>query len=180
MFHRDTFRLIKKTANRFFSLVMIVLIGVAFMMGLLSTRPIMEKSVDSYADEYSLQDLQLFSSYGFGDEDIEAIIQQDYIDKVFVSRFEDVYSIDSEGEVRVTRVEEAGRNINQLELVDGRMPEKTGEAVILDGGMTKGTYRIGEKFTLFLDDSDILEKFRTAYFGKKEDAVTDATELIDE
>ena len=73
MFHLDTLRLIKRTFNRFFSLLMIVLIGVAFMMGLLSSRPIMEKSVDAYYDKYHLQDFQIYSSYGFDDNDIRAL-----------------------------------------------------------------------------------------------------------
>ena len=59
MFNKDTVRLIGKSFKRFFSLLMIVLIGSSFMMGLLSTREIMEKSVDRYNDSYSLQDIQL-------------------------------------------------------------------------------------------------------------------------
>ena len=59
MFQKDTFRLIKSTFNRFFSLFMMVVIGVAFMMGLMSTKIIMKGSVDAYNDKYKLQDLQL-------------------------------------------------------------------------------------------------------------------------
>ena len=73
MFKIDTFRLIKKTFKRFFSLIMIVFIGTAFMMGLMSTETIMKKSVDVYAKEYNLQDLQLYSPFGFCDEDINEI-----------------------------------------------------------------------------------------------------------
>ena len=61
MFHIDTLRLIRKSFNRFFSLVMIVMIGAAFMMGLLSSRVIMEDSVDRYNDKNHLQDIQIFS-----------------------------------------------------------------------------------------------------------------------
>ena len=91
MFHKDTIRLIKKTFNRFISLLMIVLIGSAFMMGLLSTRTIMEDNVDRYADDLSLQDIQFYSSYGFCDEDIEALKKLECIDEVFASRFRDVF-----------------------------------------------------------------------------------------
>ena len=101
MFHKDTIRLIKKTFNRFISLLMIVLIGSAFMMGLLSTRTIMEDNVDRYADELSLQDIQFYSSYGFCDEDIEALKELECIDEVFASRFRDVYSLSSAGNVSV-------------------------------------------------------------------------------
>ena len=159
MFHKDTIRLIKKTFNRFISLLMIVLIGSAFMMGLLSTRTIMEDNVDRYADDLSLQDIQFYSSYGFCDEDIEALKKLECIDEVFASRFRDVFSISSAGSVRVTRVEEAERNLDRFELLEGRMPEAPGEALVLDSGMTKGEYSTGEHLSLFLEDDDISELF---------------------
>ena len=73
MFHRDTFRLIKKTFRRFFTIFLMVFIGVAFMVGLLSSYSIMEKSVDIYYDEYNFMDVQLYSSYGFDDNDVKAM-----------------------------------------------------------------------------------------------------------
>ena len=164
MFHKDTFRLIKKTANRFLSLLMIVLIGVAFMMGLLSSRPIMEDNVDRYADEYHLHDFQIYSSYGFCSDDIEAIKKNSYVDRVFASKFADVYSESADGTVRVTRVEEIERDVDRYELIDGRMPQKGNEAVILDGGMTKGEFSDITTLKLFLDDSDISEVLKNDTF----------------
>ena len=73
MFRKDTFRMIKKTYKRFVSLVLIVLIGSGFMMGLMSTSTIMRKSMDAYNDEYNLQDIQIYSNYGFCLKDIETI-----------------------------------------------------------------------------------------------------------
>ena len=158
MFNKDTLRLIRKSSNRFISLLMIVLIGTAFMMGLLSSRPIMEKSVDAYADEYALHDLQFYSSYGFCDEDVEAIAEDESIDEVFPSRFSDVLSEDENGGIRVTRVEEVERNIDCFQLIDGRLPENNDEALVLDVGMTKGERHVGEVFRLFLEDEDINDK----------------------
>ena len=62
MFHRDTFRLIRKTAKRFVTIVLIVLIGVAFMVGLMSTEPTMRASVDKYYDTQNFMDLQLLTT----------------------------------------------------------------------------------------------------------------------
>ncbi len=161
MFHKDTFRLIKRTFNRFFSLVMIVLIGVAFMMGLLSTREIMETNVDRYSDENSLQDIQLYSSYGFDDADIEAISSLDYVDKVFASRFIDAYAEGENGEILVTRIEEADRSVAGFELIDGRLPQAEGEAVIVDSGMTKGSFKTGRTMRIYLEGEDISETLAT-------------------
>ena len=158
MFNKDTLRLIRKTSNRFISLFMIVLIGTAFMMGLLSTRSIMETSVDRYSDEYDLHDLQFYSSYGFCKEDVKAISEDESIDQVFASKFMDVLSEDANGAVRVTRAEEIERNLDRFELINGRMPVNNDEALVLDVGMTKGERHTGEVFTLFSEDEDLNEK----------------------
>ncbi len=131
MFHKDTLRLIKSTFNRFLSLLLIVLIGVAFMMGLLSTRRIMEYNVDRYADEEALQDIQLFSSYGFDDKDVRALQKLDYVESVFPSRLVDCYSESKYG-ITVARAEEIDRTVNLFELSEGRMPENAKEILILD------------------------------------------------
>ena len=164
MFHLDTLRLIKRTFNRFFSLLMIVLIGVAFMMGLLSSRPIMEKSVDAYYDKYHLQDFQIYSSYGFDENDVKAIADLDYVDRCFASRMVDVYSRDDNDNVNVTRVEELTRNMNQFELIEGRLPQKDDELVVVANNMSLEVYKIGSHLELFLDDRDIYDSLTTANY----------------
>ncbi|MBR3151470.1 MAG: ABC transporter permease [Erysipelotrichaceae bacterium] len=163
MFHKDTLRLIKSTFNRFLSLLLIVLIGVAFMMGLLSTRRIMEYNVDRYADEEVLQDIQLFSSYGFDDKDVRALQKLDYVESVFPSRLVDCYSESKYG-ITVARAEEIDRTVNLFELSEGRMPENAKEILILDNGSMSTSYAIGEKLRLYLEDEDIGEKLKNTEF----------------
>ena len=165
MFQKDTLRLIGKTFNRFFSLLMIVLIGVSFMMGLLSTRQIMEDSVDIYNDEYNLQDIQLYSSYGFDDNDIAAIKSQEYVEDIFPSRMIDVFCrAEGTEDVYVCRVEETLRKVNKYNLIEGRMPNAYGEALVLSTGLNDSRYKIGDKLTVFLADEDISEKLRVDEF----------------
>ena len=104
MFRKETFRLIKRTFRRFMSLTLIVMIGSGFMMGLMSTPKTMRESVDIYYNETDLQDLQLYSSYGFCDEDVQALRGLEYIDTVFPSRTIDVHATNERGSVLVVRV----------------------------------------------------------------------------
>ena len=171
MFHIDTLRLIRKSFNRFFSLVMIVMIGAAFMMGLLSSRVIMEDSVDKYNDKNHLQDIQIFSSYGFDENDIEAIRSLDFVERCFPSKMIDVFSQGEDGSVFVTRVEETRRDIDQFELLSGRLPDNSSEVVVLNNNMGGGGYQIGDKLTLYLDDDDV-----TKYLKKKEVEVVGVAE----
>lgn len=162
MFRVDTFRLIKKTIKRFLSLVLIVLIGVAFMMGLLSSSVIMRESVDRYDDEYNLQDIQIYSQYGFCTQDVIKLRQTPGIEKVFASKMVDVNCIRQDGTEIVSRICEIQRGVNSIKLDRGRLPEKDNECVILLDVNGEYNYRLGEHLRLHLDDEDINDylKFR--------------------
>ena len=129
MFHKDTLRLIKKTIRRFLTIFLMVFIGVAFMVGLLSSHSIMKKSVDIYYDEYNFMDVQLYSSYGFGQEDVDVIKKASVVEDVFATKFVDVYGTQDEM-IYVTRVQELDSSVNQFELLSGRMPQNENEIVI--------------------------------------------------
>ena len=143
MFRKDTFRLIKRSLNRFLSLVSIVAIGTGFMMGLNSAPTLMRNSVDKYNFDSNLHDIQLFSSYGFCDEDIEVIKEIDFIDGVFASKMQDVFiDVEDIGQ-RVIRLRELESDVNKIELVEGRLPMKADEAVYIVGEYE--VFDIGDK-----------------------------------
>ena len=70
---KDTIRDIKKSLGRFFSILMICALGVAFFVGIKSAPLSMEKTVDQYYDDYNMMDLRLLSTFGFTENDVEAI-----------------------------------------------------------------------------------------------------------
>ena len=70
---KDTLREIRKSFGRFLSILLIVALGVAFFAGVKASVPDMKYTADAYFDEYNLQDIQLFSTVGFTDEDVEKI-----------------------------------------------------------------------------------------------------------
>ncbi len=164
MFHLDTLRLIRRTFNRFSSILLIVLIGVAFMMGLLTSRPLMETSVDVYDDGYDLQDIQIFSSYGFDDRDVFRIREQEFAEKVFASRMVDVYADIGPSAGLVTRVEEVERNVNRFRLESGRMPEKADERLIVYNGAMSNEYTLGTKVKVYLDGEDVTDHLKTTEY----------------
>ena len=154
MFKKDTFRLIKKTFNRFFSLLMIVLIGTAFMMGLMSNPTIMRGSVDKYDDDNNLQDIQLYSSYGFCDEDVKAIKAYEGIENVQASKQVDVYCRRKDGSIVVARVLESDPKVNGYDLTSGREPRASRECLVLANMNSESAYQIGDALTFFFEDED--------------------------
>ena len=156
MFHKDTLRLIKKTFKRFLTILLMVLIGVSFMVGLLATKPIMHKSVDIYYDDKNFMDVQLFSSYGFNEEDVDYLKNQEIIEDAFASRFIDVYGR-LDDQVYVTRVQELNSDINQFELISGRMPENEKEALTLGSSSFGTVFKEGETVQLYLEESELID-----------------------
>lgn len=160
MFKIDTFRLIKKTFKRFFSLIMIVFIGTAFMMGLMSTETIMKKSVDIYAKDYKLQDLQLYSPFGFCDEDINEIKKLESVENVFASKFVDAYGlIGNDVEPSIIHLRELNSDVNKYELVSGRLPRTNNEIVISNNSVVADNIPLGTHVSLYLNQGDEISDF---------------------
>ena len=156
MFRIETFRLIGRTFKRFLSLTLIVMIGAGFMMGLMSAPEVMRKSVDKYYDEYNLQDLVIYSPYGFCNEDYQAIRNADGVESVYVSKEIDCNGSDIDGVSKVIRVSELSKNINNYRLISGRLPENKNECLYINNDF--GTaYEIGDKFVLDYGTKDINE-----------------------
>ena len=163
MFFKDTLRLIKKTIKRFLTIFLMVFIGVSFMVGLLATPPIMYKSVDDYFDEYNFMDVQLYSSYGFDEEDVKVIQDTDNVDKVFASKYVDVFS-SYKDLTYITRVQELDADLNQFELIEGRMPKEENEALIIGDEDFNTLVPQGETITVFLEDSEVTDSIKTTEY----------------
>lgn len=134
---KDTFRDIKKSLGRFFSILIICALGVAFFVGIKSSPLTMEKTVDQYYDDYHMMDLRLISTFGFTENDVKALKTLDGIEGVFPTYSQDVLTTYENREL-VLKVHALPKDlsednpdyINRMELIEGRLPQKSGEVVI--------------------------------------------------
>ena len=76
---KDFFREIKKSLNRYLSILFIVALGVAFYAGIRSAEPDMQLSADTYFDQTSLMDIQVISTLGLTEDDAKAVQNVDGI-----------------------------------------------------------------------------------------------------
>lgn len=157
---KNAFAEMKKTKSRFLSIFGIIAIGTGFFAGLLQSAPAMKVSSDHYYDRTSLSDIRLVSTYGFDDNDIDALKKGLPDVDVYPGYFTDAYVNTDSGEKKVARVyslDKTGENnpYSSLQIVDGRLPEKENECVI-DSGKLLAHYKVGDKLTLCGDeDTDI-------------------------
>lgn len=128
----DAMRTIKKTISKFITLFAIVTLGVSFFVGVSASPQIMSNSVDLYNDQNNLMDIQIFSIYGFDNEDIKVLENIEGIEEVQGKKFVDVLLKvgSNESVTRVVGYEENLGGINQFKLIQGRLPQNETECLI--------------------------------------------------
>ena len=153
---KSIFRTIKSSLSRFLAILAIVALGVGFLAGLLSSPGDMRVSADHYYDESRMYDARVLSTLGLTEDDLEAVKAVDGVEAVMPVYDTDLVLV-SEGEDAssyTTRMHslpqdtsaESENYLNQLTLVEGRMPEKSGEiVVVLTKSFTGGESWIGPR-----------------------------------
>ena len=155
---KSIFRTIRSSLSRFIAILAIVALGVGFLAGLLSSPSDMRTSADHYYDKTRMYDARVVSTLGLTEEDLEAVWDVEGVQAVMPAYDTDLVLI-AEGEDNTnytTRMHslpqdtspEAEEYLNQLELVEGRMPEKAGECVIVQTkSFDQDTEWIGQTLT---------------------------------
>lgn len=144
---KDSVRQIKNTFKRFLSIVAIVLLGVGFFAGITATSPDMKDTIDTYFDDENVMDIEVISTLGLTDEDIEALKQVDGTKDVVGT-----YSIDAtfsnDKKEYVVKIESMPDTINNVILKEGSLPQNVDECVVESSLLTMTGYKIGDYITL--------------------------------
>lgn len=154
---KDTAREIGRSKTRFISIFAIILLGVAFFAGLSATGPVMIHTADAYFTDTQLSDVHIFSTMGLEDED------QDLIEELEGVTAEFSYSMDvvfeETGLSSKVMAYSPEHTINDLVVVDGRMPEAEDE-IALDNTMNyRDEYEIGDTIRIEEGTPDEFEEF---------------------
>lgn len=158
---KDTLREIKKSRNRFLSIVAIIALGICFFVGVKTTGPSMKHTVSEYYQNQQLMDMRLVSTYGFLPADVEAIKNTPGVATVMPSYSADV--IIERGDKRPVikmMAFQRDQTLNQPVLVAGRLPENAGEILMEQPQEDKGMgvsshiYQLGEVIKLFPEVGD--------------------------
>ena len=141
-FYKELVRSIWQSRGRFFSVMAIIFLGVSFFAGINATEPDMVLSADKYFKEQRLSDLRIFSPLGFKEEDLASLRQQPGVAVVQKGYSKDLFFTTSSGTTSIVRLLSyepssfAGQDgVNIPYLVDGRLPEKSGEVMLVTGGL---------------------------------------------
>lgn len=168
---KDFIREIKGSLGRFFAIMAIVAIGVAFFAGITASSNDMKHSSDSYYDEYNMNDIRILSSIGLTADDMDAISKVDGVKAVYGANTQDVL-VNYDGKENVAHVSSVpvGKSsdddsyINQLRIKEGRLPENDKECVVKYED-TRKSMQIGDVITFKSGtEDDISDTFKDSEY----------------
>ena len=149
----NNLRTIKKNFLRFLSLMLMSFLASVVFCGLTSTEPDFILTIDKYYDKYDTYDIKLISDKGLSLNDI------DELKKIYlIENAEGVYSsdvlLDIKEESYVVNVSSLPKDINKLNVKEGRLPSSNNEIVLEENVFKQNDLNIGDTIII---DSDSLK-----------------------
>ena len=158
MMKRNTFREIKKSFGRYFAILAIIALGVAFFSGLKITQSVMVHSADVYLKDLQFYDYRLVSTLGFTEENVEALAEKEDVRAAEGAISAEVLYKDAGENERVIKMHSITEKVNKLKLVAGEMPQSADECVV--DSVLFSEDAIGSKLVLSKNNTtDDLDKF---------------------
>ncbi|MGN0468087.1 MAG: FtsX-like permease family protein, partial [Acutalibacteraceae bacterium] len=184
--YKDTVRTIGRTSSRFFSIVLIVALGISFFAGMNATAPDMLETAHSYYVSSNAADIRIISTAGLSDEDAEVIKSIDGVEGVCSEKFVDgvvdvdgeaitdldgsrftvrAHSIDINKAVAAANGEDDRSFINRPQLVEGSWPTSANECLVDESTLsTPEQFKIGSVITLESYGNDITNSISNTEF----------------
>ncbi|UQZ34875.1 hypothetical protein C2I18_15845 [Paenibacillus sp. PK3_47] len=157
---KDIFREIRHTKARFISIFAIIMLGVCFFAGIKAAGPDMLDTAGTFYRENRLMDLKVQSTYGLKQDDIELLGTVPGVDVVQPGYSADVFAGDNAAILKVFSYN-TDKPLNQYRLMEGRLPEQSGEIVLDD--VLAGEYSLEDEvvFSGNGTEEELSENFST-------------------
>lgn len=159
-YFKDSKKMFKNNLVRFISIVLIIMLGTAFFIGMNSVSPAMEQVALKYIKEQNISDISLASSLGYKEEDIEKFRQNEHVTEVKGEYTYDALTSFGEKDivVRFSGINDDSE-INKNDISEGRNVENDNECLISSRLNTMYDYEIGDKIKVYRKDDTDLEDY---------------------
>ena len=151
---------LKKTLNRFCSILLIVTLGVAFFAGIRAAEGDMRYSLDEYFDEQELFDIRILGSLGLTQEDLDAVLALPEVTTV-----EGGHTIDQlsniGGSQKVLKVAAQSESFNQKTLTEGSAIDSVDQCLVDAAFAENQKLSLGDTITVYSKeetDTDLLKQ----------------------
>lgn len=144
---KELLREIRRSRTRFLSILVMVGLGVMFLVGLRSAAPDMRRTADAFFDGKGLYDLQLVSTLGLTQRDLDAVSRLEGVEIC-----EGAVTLDAvmglDGAQKTVKLHSLQKELNRPVLREGRMPSAPDECLADRRLMNGAGLKIGDRITL--------------------------------
>ena len=149
---KNSIKEIKNSYKRFISIMIMALLGVGFFAGLRATSPDMINTIDQYFKEQNVYDIQIISTLGLTEDDIQALKQVENVENVYGTYSQDALIKTEEKEIvsKVLCVDD----VNKPKLIEGNMPKDINECVVERSFLDGTGKKIGDTITVEIEKQE--------------------------
>lgn len=163
---KDSIKEIRNTYKRFLSILLMAFLGVGFFSGIKATSPDMIDTIDQYYKAHNVYDIELVSTLGLTNNDIEELKKIDTIDNI-----QGTYEVD--GKIEMDNKEVIAKvmclnEINQPSLKEGRFPQNEQECVVEPLFLTANDKKIGDSIEIEIENITNDEGEENSYLKQKQ------------
>lgn len=146
-YSKTVMRTVRDNLGRFVAITSIILLGIALVAGLGTLSPKMKNSIDRELNRCNAADIVLKSGSqtGFTDEQLAAISG---FEGVAVADGLTVLDLPVDGKSGRAYFLPAEQEVNRIDLLEGEMPAKAGEALFDRASKAAGEYEVGDEVTI--------------------------------
>ena len=148
---KDSVKEIKNTYKRFISILLMAFLGVGFFAGMRASSPDMVDTIDQYYKESQVYDIQILSTLGLTNDDIEAISKIDNIETI-VGTYEIEGKMEIENKEIITKIM-CIEELNQPILLQGELPKNQDECVVEEKFLTANNKSIGDTIEVEVENT---------------------------
>ena len=157
---KDSKKMFKNNFGRFVSIVLIIMLGTAFFIGMNSVSPAMKSTAEEYMKEKDVFDIALQSNLGYKNEDVDKFKENEHVKEVQGIHTCDVLAEFGEKDIaiRLASLKE-NSNMNKNDISEGRDIEKDDECLVSSRIIDMYGYKIGEKIKVYRKDDTNLDDY---------------------
>ena len=163
---KDSVKEIKNTYKRFISILLMAFLGVGFFAGLRATSPDMLDTIDKYYKEQNVYDIQILSTLGLTNADIDELAKIENVEEISGSH-------QTDGKIEIEKGEIIAKfitieDINQPVLLSGNMPQNTNECLVEENFLTANNKQIGDTIQVEIEKATTDEGEEIDYLKENE------------